>query len=46
MSYEEDFEWEEGRWFAARWHFLDGGTRPCFPCPMGWCGFVIMGMGH
>ena len=31
---------------TVRWHFLDGGTRPCFPCPMGWCGFVIMGMGH
>jgi len=28
---------------TVRWHFLDGGTRPCFPCPMGWCGFVIMG---
>jgi NAD(P) transhydrogenase len=25
MVYEEDhYEWEEGRWFAARWRFIDG----------------------
>ena len=26
---------------VARWHWTTSGERPCFPCPWGWCGFVL-----
>jgi len=26
---------------VARWHFFATGERPCFPCPWGWCGYVL-----